>query len=100
MPRTEKSTYLNRVKRWLIITGTFVIVQLIFMLVDGSSLKPNINDSGNLFARIGRGILESRLFTEWIAPYSFSFFNMFLTVHLAVILILAICEIYSIIKKK
>lgn len=83
-PRSQPKYFL---KRWAMIIGLFLLIQLIFMLTDGTSFVPNINDSNQLIARIGRWILNSRLFTEWIAPYSFAFFNLCLTVHVIAILI-------------
>ncbi|MFY0521277.1 YfzA family protein [Lysinibacillus sp. UGB7] len=65
------------------------------MAVDGTSLEPNINDSDKLFAKIGRWVLDSKLFTEWITPYSFPFFNMFMTIHVIAILIAAAMHIIS-----
>ncbi|MGE6515362.1 YfzA family protein [Lysinibacillus sphaericus] len=53
MTDTEKNHNINLAKRWIIILGIFLIVQLIFITVDGTSLEPNINDSDKLFARIG-----------------------------------------------
>ncbi|MDX8046522.1 YfzA family protein [Gracilibacillus sp. S3-1-1] len=95
MVRTEKVEKANLPMRWLIILGIFVVVQLIFMVVDGTSLEPNINDSGNLGARIARWVLESKLFTEWITPYSFPFFNLCITIHVIAILIQVIEDIFS-----
>lgn len=92
---TEKTYNMNFVKRWMITISIFLIVQLIFLTVDGTFLEPNINDSGNLFARIGRWILDLKLFTEWIAPYSYPFFNMFMTIHLIAILIQAVHDVIS-----
>lgn len=90
----------NMMKRWIITVGIFLIVQVIFMMVDGTSMEPNINDSGALFARMGRAILNSQLFTEWINPYSFPFFNLLLTVHVISILIMAAESIFQIKPKK
>ncbi|HLR67692.1 MAG TPA: YfzA family protein [Virgibacillus sp.] len=95
MSGTTKPYHINLAKRWVITIGIFLIVQLIFIAVDGTFLEPNINDSDNLFARIGRWILESRLFTEWIAPYSFPFFNMAMTIHVIAILLQAVEGINS-----
>lgn len=95
MTAIEKTPNTNLRKRWMITIGIFFIVQLIFFVVDGTFLEPNINDSGNLFARLGRWILESRIFTEWITPYTFPFFNMFMTVHVIAILIQAVQDIIS-----
>lgn len=100
MSNAEQSIRTNRAKRWMITIGIFVIVQLIFMFIDGTTLVPNINDSGNLLPRIGRWILDSRLFTEWIASYSFPFFNMCMAIHVLVILILAVLDIRSMIFSK
>ena len=95
MSGTEKTLHINRPKHWMITIGIFLTVQLIFIAVDGTFLEPNINDSGNLFARIGRWILDSKLFTEWITPYSYPFFNMCMTIHVIAILIQAVQGIVS-----
>ncbi|TQR20522.1 YfzA family protein [Psychrobacillus vulpis] len=95
MTETVKTHNINLAKRWMITIGIFLIVQLIFIAVDGTFLEPNINDSGNLFARIARWILDLKLFTEWITPYSFPFFNMFMTIHVIAILIQAVHDIIS-----
>lgn len=92
MTGMENPKQTSRVKRWLITIGIFLIVQLIFIAVDGTSLEPNINDGGSLLARTGRAVLESRLFTEWITPYSFAFFNLFITVQVIAILIQAVMD--------
>ena len=99
MRGTEKTLNSNISKRWIITIGIFLIVQVIFIAVDGTILEPNINDSDKLFARIARGILDSKLFTEWITPYSFPFFNMFTTIYVIALLIQAIHDIISNSKK-
>lgn len=95
MTGTEKIQQNNRVKRWMITVGIFLIVQLIFITIDGTFLEPNINDSDNLFARTGRWVLDSKPFTEWITPYSFPFFNMFMTIHVIAMLMQAVQDIIS-----
>ncbi|MBW8351174.1 YfzA family protein [Bacillus sp. IITD106] len=95
MSDTQKTHNMNLAKRWTITIGIFLIVQLIFIAVDGTFLEPNINDSDNLFARTGRWILDSKLFTEWITPYSFPFFNMFMTIHVIALLIQAVQDVIS-----
>lgn len=82
-------------KRWMIIIGMFLIIQLIFISIDGTFLEPRINDSDKLFAIMGRWILDSKIFTEWITAYSFPFFNMFLTIHIIAILMSAVKDISS-----
>ncbi|WP_449354866.1 YfzA family protein [Virgibacillus natechei] len=93
MSSTEKSP--KTAKRWIITIGIFIIVQLIFIAVDGTFLEPNINDSGNLFARLGRWILGSSLFTEWICPYSYPLFNLWMTLHVIAILGQTVQDIFS-----
>ncbi|WP_416148288.1 YfzA family protein [Salipaludibacillus sp. HK11] len=91
----EKRTNVYQGKRWLITIGIFIILQFIFIAIDGTMLEPNITDSGNLLPRIGRWILDSKLFTEWITPYSYPFFNMFMAIHIIAILIQAVHDIIS-----
>lgn len=100
MTGTKKTHNINLARRWIITIGIFLIVQLIFIAVDGTSMEPNMNDSGDLFARIGSWVLDSKLFTEWITPYSFPFFNMFMTIHVIAILIPAVHDIISIMFSK
>ncbi|ADU32083.1 YfzA family protein [Evansella cellulosilytica] len=100
MVTIERKPKMNVTKRWMLILGIFVIVQVIFFAVDGTSLEPNINDSGNLFARTGRWILDLKLFTEWITPYSYPFFNMFMSLHVITILIQAVHDASSFFTKK
>lgn len=95
MTGIEKIHPIDPAKRWTITIGIFLIVQLIFIAADGTFLEPNINDSGNLFARNARWIPNSKLFTEWISPYSFSYFNMLMTIHVIVILVKAVQDIIS-----
>lgn len=90
---------MNLAKRWIISLGIFFIVQIIFLAVDGTYLEPNINDSDILVARIGRWILDSKLFTEWITPYSFPFFNMFITIHVITLLIQLLKDLFLRYKK-
>ncbi|UNK17911.1 YfzA family protein [Paenibacillus sp. N3/727] len=96
MTDKRKKDHPNRIRSWVITLGVFLIVQLIFIAVDGTSLEPNINDSGNLWGRI----LQSELFTEWITPYSFPFFNLCTVVCVIAILAKAVTDIFSSIKNK
>lgn len=95
MTDIEKTHNSNLAKRWMKTIGIFLIVQLICIAIDGTFLEPKINDSGNLFARLGRWILDSKLFTEWITPYSYPFFNLCMTIHVIAIMIQAVQDIIS-----
>ncbi|PAF21654.1 hypothetical protein CHH49_09865 [Terribacillus saccharophilus] len=95
MNSTEKAPTLTPIRRWITYIGIFLLVQVIFMLVDGTSLEPNINDSDSFIPRMFRSILNSSLFTEWITPYSYPFFNMVMVVHIIALLIVAIADIIA-----
>ncbi|PAE06556.1 hypothetical protein CHI12_15775 [Terribacillus saccharophilus] len=95
MNSTEKAQSLTPIRRWITYLGIFLLVQVIFVLVDGTSLEPNINDSDSFIPRTFRNILDSSLFMEWITPYSYPYFNMVMTVHIIALLIMAIAEIIS-----
>ncbi|WP_413407547.1 YfzA family protein [Paenibacillus amylolyticus] len=90
MSYAPQKRHSNRAKRWIITIGIFIVVQIIFIAIDGTFLEPSINDSDNVLAKTVRGVLESKLLTERIAPYSFPFFNLFLIVHVVAILIQAL----------
>jgi len=90
----------NRTKRWMIRIGIFVVIQLIFVVVDGTFLEPKVNDSDNVFAVMLRDILESKLLNEWVAPYSFPLFNLILIVHVAALLLQAVAEMISAVLRK
>ncbi|WP_340028588.1 YfzA family protein [Paenibacillus sp. FSL H7-0940] len=94
MSYAPKKLHTNRTKRWIITIGIFILVQLIFIAIDGTFLEPRLNDSG-LFAEIKREVLESRLLTEWVAPYSFPLFNLFLIIFVVAMLIQAVGDMIS-----
>lgn len=93
--RYEKTHSVNLRKRWLITVGLFLIIQLLLIAIDGTFLEPNLNDSGNMISRIGTYILEARLFTEWITPYSFPLFNLLVTLQIIAILIQALQDMIN-----
>ncbi|MBY7145051.1 hypothetical protein KFZ56_18700 [Virgibacillus sp. NKC19-3] len=95
MSATEKTINRSPAKRWSITIGIFLIVQFIFIAIDGTFLEPNINDSDHFVAQLGRWILGSTLFTEWITPYSYPLFNLWVTIHVIAILGEAVGEIVS-----
>ncbi|GAA0374820.1 YfzA family protein [Bacillus horti] len=88
LPKKKEKERPSGIRSWGILLGAFVLSQIIFFFVDGTSWEPNMNDSGNILGRI----LESQLFTEWITIYSFPFFNLATTVFAIVILSTAVKE--------
>jgi len=99
MISTEETSDAKLAKRWILSISLFLIAQFIFFLVDGTGFEPNINDSQRLFARAGRWILDSKLFNEWFALYTFPFFNLCLAVHIMALLIQAGQDITGFFKK-
>lgn len=89
----KKAILINR--SWVITLGIFLIVQFIFMAVDGTSWEPNIRDSNDIAGRFFRWVLQLELFTEWFTPYSYPYFNLITLVFIIVILAIAVTEIFS-----
>ncbi|PAD38993.1 YfzA family protein [Terribacillus sp. 7520-G] len=100
MHSTEKAPTLHLARRWITYLVIFLLVQLVFFLVDGTSWEPNINDGDSFLLRMFRSILDSALFTEWIAPYSYPYFNMVMTVHILALLVVAIADVNRILNSK
>lgn len=91
----QKEKRPNRKRWWMIAFSMFFIVQLIFLMIDGTSLEPNVNDSGNIIGRYANWVLESKLFTEWIALYSFPWFNLVTITFIFFLLANAVTDIFS-----
>ena len=91
----RKTHSVNLRKRWLITVGLFLIIKLLLIAIDGTFLEPNLNDSGNMISRIGTYILEARLFTEWITPYSFPLFNLLVMLQIIAISIQALQDMIN-----
>ncbi|MCD4647432.1 hypothetical protein AR454_01875 [Bacillus mycoides] len=91
----QKKERPNRIRWWIINISIFFIVQLIFLIIDGTSLEPNLNDSGNIFGRYANWILESKLFNEWITLYSFPWFNLATILFIIFLFANAITDILS-----
>lgn len=100
MSYVSQKSHPNRTKRWMIRIGIFVVLQLIFIVVDGTFLEPKLNDSDNVFTVMLSGILESKLLNEWIAPYSFPLFNLILIVHVAALILQAVADMISTLLRK
>lgn len=85
--RVMKKTNRKRRHGLLLSVGIFIVIQFIFILIDGTRFVPKINDSSHIVARIGRVILDSKLFTEWI--------TLFTTVYITALVIQIISIICS-----
>ncbi len=87
-------------RRWIIIISVFIILQVYFMLVDGTGYEPRINDSNNFLFETFRAILNSKLFTKWITFYSYPFFNLTTALFIVAIIFQAIHDIYTMTKMR
>ena len=86
----------NRLKWWWITCiSIFFILQFIFFAIDGTYLEPNLNDT--MWADWLTG---SKLFTEWITPFSYPWFNMVTVLFATVLLLKAVTDIFTIKKNK
>ncbi|SMF85038.1 YfzA-like protein [Paenibacillus uliginis N3/975] len=88
-------TQKKQIKSWMITLGAFLLMHIYFIAVDGTSWVPKMNDSGNLGNRFFQWILQGDLFTEWITPYSYPFFNLVTVISTVAVLIAAVSYIFS-----
>ncbi|MFP7493388.1 YfzA family protein [Terribacillus saccharophilus] len=96
----DKAKSFNLKRSWIISIGIFLLVQVIFFLVDGTVWEPNINDSNDFFPRMFRSILDWELFTEWFTPYSYPFFNMAMFIHITALVITTIADVIAVLFSK
>lgn len=93
MTSDQKKSRPNKIRSWITTLSIFFIVLLIFVAVDGTSLEPNLNDSDNIAGRAADWLLESRIFNEWITPFSFPWFNLATTLFVFCLLAKAVTDI-------
>ncbi|TCZ76663.1 hypothetical protein E0485_13840 [Paenibacillus albiflavus] len=95
MTDTQKKGRSAQIRNWVITLGILLIMHLYFIIADGTSWVPNMNDSGNLMSRIFQSLLQMKLFTEWFTPYSYPYFNWVTVASTIAIIIAAIVTIIS-----
>lgn len=96
LTEVSKKDRLRTIRSWGLVLVTFCIVQIIFILLDGTAYVPRMNDTGNVLGRI----LQSELFTEWFTIYQFPWFNLVTIVFSIAIIIKAVVEIFTRNKRK
>src|SRR5699024_4418334 len=94
--RYEKTHSVNLRKSWLITEGLFLIIQLLLIAIDDTFIERNLNDRDNMISRIGAVIIEARLATVLITPYSFPLFKLLVTLQIIAILIQALQDMINI----
>ncbi|KEK18265.1 hypothetical protein BAMA_06820 [Bacillus manliponensis] len=71
-----------RIPNWMKTIGAFLVLQLIFVILDTMSWVPNFKESGMLDR-----LYNWKFFTEWFTPYKTTEFNV-LTIFLGMLLFL------------
>ncbi|MFJ6210293.1 YfzA family protein [Lysinibacillus sp. NPDC092081] len=82
-------------KKWIINLGGFLILNLIFSILDGTFVVTNFN-----FGDFGNRILQTKLFTEWLSFYENPFFNIVAIFAALQIIITALYDISKVISSK
>lgn len=62
----QKKRRTNARKSWLLTLSVFVIMLVVFYLIDGTALEPRLNDSNNIAGRMVDWLNGSTIFNEWI----------------------------------
>lgn len=81
----KKKGFTNELRRLIITVSLFLIMQIIFISIDGTFLDPNLNKVGNFVSNIA----ENRVF-EWIIIYDnpiFKFVTVVAILHIIYVLI-------------
>ncbi|ENH96100.1 hypothetical protein J416_12492 [Gracilibacillus halophilus YIM-C55.5] len=82
----KKKGFLNELRRLIITICLFLIMQLIFIFIDGTFLEPNLNRMGNFAS----GIAKNMFFEQWLILYDNSIFKLITAIailHIVYILI-------------
>lgn len=62
----------NLVRKWVITIGGFVVMQIVFILTDGTFLEANSNKLGD----VAYSIVDSKFFYDWLILYVSPIFNI------------------------
>ncbi|MEY9976363.1 YfzA family protein [Lysinibacillus sp. RC79] len=82
-------------KKWIINLGGFLILNLIFSILDGTFVVTNFN-----FGDFGNRILQTELFTDRLSFYENPFFNIVAIFAALQIIIIALYDTYKVITGK
>jgi len=90
----------NLRKSWLLTLSVFVILLIVFYLIDGTALEPRLNDSNNIAGRMVDWLNGSIIFNEWITFFTFPWFNLVTFVFILALLLKAITDLISVVTYK
>ncbi|RIU93488.1 hypothetical protein D1864_08480 [Oceanobacillus picturae] len=62
----------NLVRKWVITIGGFVVMQIVFILTDGTFLEANSNKLGD----VAYSIVDSEFYYDWLILYVSPVFNI------------------------
>lgn len=92
----KKKGFANELRRLMITIGLFLIMQLIFIVIDGTFLEPNLNRMGNF----ATGIAESNFFEKWFVLYDNPIFKLITAIAILHILYVLIKTVIIELKEK
>src|SRR5699024_9462324 len=96
----QKKRRTNVRRSWLLTLSVFVIMLVVFYLIDGTTLEPRLNDSNNIAGRMVDWLNGSTIFNEWITFFTFPWFNLVTFVFILALLLKAITDLISLITYK
>ncbi|WP_445683169.1 YfzA family protein [Solibacillus sp. FSL K6-1523] len=83
---------MNRlIKKWIIHIGYFLILNIVFIIFDGTSLFTNF--SFRNLGSFGNWIVQTGVFTEWLNFYKNPLFNVVVVFSIFHILITALYDV-------
>ncbi|GAQ18176.1 membrane protein [Oceanobacillus picturae] len=62
----------NLIRKWVITIGGFVVMQIVFILTDGTFLEANSKKLGD----VACNIVDSEFYYDWLILYVSPFFNI------------------------
>lgn len=68
----NKKGFANELRRLIITVGLFLVMQLIFIVIDGTFLEPNFNRMGNFAS----GLAKNDFFKNWFILYDNPIFKL------------------------
>lgn len=74
----RKTGFINERRRMIIVVGWFLLMQIIFIVIDGTFLEPNLNKMGNFASELA----INEFFETWFFLYDNPIFKLVTTVAL------------------
>lgn len=89
MITTSEKRKNSPLKKWLIILGVFILVQCIFLLIDGTGFEPNLNNIGEYTSEAVKDKLT------WFTLYDQPLFKFVTLLFIVAIILSAVKDIVT-----